>query len=217
MSAQYRGLRFAPVAARIRAFVALELPEAQRQALAAHLADCERRAPGHRWVAPDALHLTLRFLGHLEPEALDAVRRGLATVRGSPFRLGLDGQGTFGPRAAPRVVWLAVGEGLAACTALASAVEAACRAAGVGADPRGFRAHVTLARARTEGERLPVLPDLPRLAPWTVEDLVLYESRLQQQPRYVPLARYPLGAGSSLPLAESPSPLEGEGRGGGYG
>jgi 2'-5' RNA ligase len=51
---------------------------------------------------------------------------------------------------------------------------------------------VTLARARREGDRLPPLPDPPRLEPWTVEGFALYESRLRQQPRYVALERYPL-------------------------
>ena len=176
---------------RIRTFVALRLPDAQRDLLAAHLAACARLAPAYRWVEPDSLHLTLRFLGDVERDVLERVRRELAAVRSAPFRLALEGRGVFGPRTAPRVVWMAVGEGRDACAALASGVEAACRSAGLEADPRGFRPHVTLARA--EGERLPELPEPPALAAWTVEDLVLYESRLQQRPRYVPLEVYPLG------------------------
>jgi RNA 2',3'-cyclic 3'-phosphodiesterase len=193
-SAQYRRLGFATVAAGIRSFVAVDLPEAHRASLEAYLAECARRAPGHRWVEPDALHLTLRFLGHLEPAALEAVRGELGGVRAAPFRIALTGRGGFGPRAAPRVVWLGLREGVEATAELAAAVEAACRAAGLEPDPRPFRAHVTLARARTEGQRLPELPDPPDLLPWTVEEFVLYESRLRQRPRYVPLDRYPLVA-----------------------
>lgn len=189
---EYRPLRFLGVGERLRTFVALGLPEPHRTALAAHLHECARLAPSYRWVEPDSLHLTLRFLGHLEPEALEAVRRRLAGVRAAPFRLALDGRGSFGPRSAPRVVWLGVAEGVRPCAALAEAVEAACGAAGLEADPRGFRAHVTLARARSEGGRLDALPEPPPLPPWTVDEFVLYESRLRQQPRYVPLARYPL-------------------------
>jgi RNA 2',3'-cyclic 3'-phosphodiesterase len=180
------------VGERLRTFVALDLPAAHRSALAAHLRECARLAPSYRWVEPDALHLTLRFLGHLEPGVLDAVRGGLASVRAAPFRMALDGRGSFGPRSAPRVVWLGVADGVRACAALAEAVEAACSAAGLEADPRAFRAHVTLARARTEGERLGDLPEPPALAPWAVDEFVLYESRLRQQPRYVPLDRYRL-------------------------
>lgn len=176
-----------------RAFVALDLPAAQRAELAAHLAECARRATGHRWVEPESLHLTLRFLGHLDPEALARVRAELAGVRGAPFRLALGQPGGFGPRAAPRVVWIGVEEGVEECARLAAAVETACRAAGLDPEERPFRAHVTLARARSEGARLPALPPPPALAAWTAGELVLYESRLRQQPRYVPLERYRLG------------------------
>jgi len=138
------------------------------------------------------LHLTLRFLGSLEPAELDRVRARLRDVRRPAFRLGLDGRGVFGRRAAPRVLWLDVAEGRDTCASLAAAVEDACRSAGVPPEDRAFRAHVTLGRQRTEGERLPPLPDAPALAPWTVRDFVLYESRLYEEPRYVPLDRYPL-------------------------
>src|SRR5215471_7219188 len=138
----------------IRTFVALDLPEAHRETLAAHLAECARVAPAYHWVEPDALHLTLRFIGHQEPAVLDVVRRGLAAIRARPFRLALTGRGTFGPRASPRVVWLGAGEGLDRCTDLAAISDGACQAAGLEPDARGFRAHVTLARARREGQRL---------------------------------------------------------------
>jgi 2'-5' RNA ligase len=182
----------ATVAGRIRSFVALALPEPNLAALERHLAECAREASAYRWVEPDSLHLTLRFLGNLEPDALERVRDELSSVRGAPFPLALDGRGTFGPRAAPRVVWIGVGEGLEACAALAASVEAACERAGLEPEARPWRGHVTLARARTEGDRLPPLPAPPPLAPWTVEEFALYESRLRQQPRYIPLQRYAL-------------------------
>jgi 2'-5' RNA ligase len=185
----------ATVAGRIRSFVALALPEPNLAALERHLAECSREAPGYRWVEPDSLHLTLRFLGNLELGTLGRVRAELSEVRGAPFGVALDGRGTFGPRAAPRVVWIGVSAGLETCAALAGRVEDACGRAGLEPEPRPFRAHVTLARARTEGERLPPLPDPPQLAPWTVDDFALYESRLRQQPRYVVLQRYALAAG----------------------
>ena len=180
------------MAGRIRSFVALALPEQNLAALERHLADCAREAPGYRWVEPDSIHLTLRFLGNLEPAALERVRAELSSVGGAPFDLALDGRGTFGPRTTPRVVWIGVSAGLETCAALAGRIEAACQQAGLEPEPRQFRAHVTLARARAEGERLPALPDPPRLVPWTVEDFALYESRLRQQPRYVVLERYAL-------------------------
>src|SRR5262249_30444172 len=107
------------------------MPDAHREALARHLEDCGRLAPGFRWVEPDALHLTLRFLGSLEPDVLERVGSELREVRPRPFRLAIGGQGTFGPRRSPRVVWIGVTEGLEQCAALAASVEAACARAGL--------------------------------------------------------------------------------------
>ena len=56
----------------LRAFLALRLPEEQRRQLAAHVEECARRAPGYRWVPAENLHLTLRFLGPVEPDPFAA-------------------------------------------------------------------------------------------------------------------------------------------------
>ena len=178
---------------RVRAFLALPLPDEQRRLLAGHVEECARRAPGYRWVPADNLHLTLRFLGSVETSRLEELRRGLEGVRAPAFELGLDGRGTFGPRAAPRVVWLSVGRGREDCAKLAEEIEGACRAVGMESEARPFRAHVTLARARPAPSRLPELPAPPDLEPWTVGQFVLYESRLGgPSARYLELARFGL-------------------------
>ncbi|HZU16050.1 MAG TPA: RNA 2',3'-cyclic phosphodiesterase [Candidatus Dormibacteraeota bacterium] len=180
--------------ARLRVFVALPIPERQRQALAGHLAASAEAAPGYRWVEPEALHLTLRFLGWLETARLDRVRAELGRVRLGPFRLRLGGLGTFPGRGLPRVIWLGLVEGTEPCASLAAQVESACHAAGVPPETRPFRPHVTLARARDRCPRPPRLGDPPPLDPWTADEFILFESRLRPGvgPRYVPLERYPL-------------------------
>jgi 2'-5' RNA ligase len=178
----------------VRAFVALPLPERQRALLAAHLAVCRSAAPEFRWVPPESLHLTLRFLGHVEPIQLERLRQGLREVRGHPFDLALGGLSSFGGRRAVRVVWLGLHEGAPEAAALAQRVEAASQAAGLEAEARPFRGHVTLARARAaRGSPLPELPPPPHLAPWTATEFVLFESRLgRPAATYLPLERFPL-------------------------
>jgi 2'-5' RNA ligase len=179
----------------VRAFLALEVPEPQRGELAAHLERWREKTPGFRWVPPESLHLTLRFLGGVSPDVLDQLRSDLRRLSGRSFRLALDGVGTFGGHSAPRVVWVGLREGTEPAAELARRVEAVCEAAGLEPETRPFRGHVTLARARaSRGSPLPELPAPPALAPWTASEFVLYESRLgRPTATYIPLERFPLG------------------------
>jgi 2'-5' RNA ligase len=164
---------------RLRTFVALPIPEPHRELLRAHLGTCRTLAPGFRWVPAENLHLTLRFLGHVEVTRLDQLRLELSQLRSPAFTVALGGRGQFGPRSTPRVVWLAVSDGVSECAALAASIEAICRRLGFDEEARPFRSHVTLARALgRQPVRLPSLPDPPSLTPWTADRLALYESRL---------------------------------------
>jgi RNA 2',3'-cyclic 3'-phosphodiesterase len=182
---------------RVRAFLGLALPEDRRARLAAHVEECARLAPGYRWVPPNNLHLTLRFLGSLEQETLERLRGRLEGVRQPPYELELDGRGTFGPRTSPRVIWLGVKRGAEGCAILAAALEAASVAVGLKAEPQRFRPHVTVARARAEPGRLPELPEAPELEPWLVDGFVLYQSLLGREVIYRELRRYPLDGGET--------------------
>jgi len=192
----------------IRAFFALELGDgARRRAVA--LADAVRAAVGEedlRWVREESLHVTLRFLGQTDVARLgDLVREVGAATRGvERFALRLGAVGAFPSPRRPRVV--AVGlEPVAPLAALAAALERGVVAAGLPADPRPFRPHLTLARVR-RGRR-PRLPEPESLdavtasvtAPgeaWEVVETVLFRSDLTPGgARYSPLERIPIGAG----------------------
>ncbi len=141
------------------------------------------------------LHLTIRFCGHVDEPVLRSLRGRLGEVRQGPFELALGERGTFGGDRRVRVVWIGVADGAGALTELARQVEAACRAAGLPAEERPFRAHLTLARAGAGpgGARLPELPPAPSLPAWRAEEFVLYESRLGRGPAvYAPIERFPL-------------------------
>ena len=180
----------------IRAFFALPLPDAQRQALSGHLSECAARAPSFRWVSADNLHLTMRFLGRVDRDvALRVGRRLAAHVLPAP-RLELSGLGTFKRGRLVRVVWAGLRSGADAAAALAAVVESECAAAGIESEARPFAPHLTLARARErDGAALPDLPPMPGLEPWTAKELVLFQSHLSPRgARYEPLAGVRLGA-----------------------
>lgn len=163
----------------LRAFFGLPVPEEQREALGRHLAACASIAPGFRWVVPANLHLTVRFIGSVEPELVDGIAERLEAAGLRGFELELGDLGTFKRGRLVRVVWVGLRSGAQHAVELAARVEAECARAGLEPEARGFQPHLTLARARDrDGDVLPALPDAPRVEPWRAQELVLYQSRL---------------------------------------
>ena len=105
------------------------------------------------------LHVTLKFLGQIEPARVEPMAAAIGSVaaRTAPFELGVRGLGAFPAPARPRVVWVGL-EPAAPLAALATHVDAALGTLGVPRESRPFAAHVTLGRAR-EGRRNPALTD----------------------------------------------------------
>ena len=132
-----------------RLFLALPLPEAVRSTLAA----AAEPLPGVNWTRPEQLHLTLRFVGNLEPRQADAMREHLRAVRVAPFLLPIEGLGAFPPNRPPNVLWIGVGTGHPRLFQLRQRIDDAVLAAGVPLDVRTFHPHVTLARVTADGAK----------------------------------------------------------------
>jgi 2'-5' RNA ligase len=184
----------------VRAFVAVLLPEGVRAGLAAMVAQIRPDAPALAWVRADNLHLTLRFLGGVEPAALARVEEAMhvaATSVGTPFPIELGGLGSFPAAGPPRVVWAGVTVGGQGLAALHGALEAALVARGIPGEGRAFHPHVTLARARERrgGAHLAgLLGPGPRFGQMRVAALHLVRSELGPGgSRYSVLAEAPLG------------------------
>jgi len=175
----------------VRAFFGLPLPEAQRDLLGDYLSRCAELAPEFRWTPAPNLHLTMRFLGHVESSLAEGVAARLAEASPKAFDLQLGKIGTFKRGRLARVVWLGLTSGAEHVAALAANVEAECVRAGLEAEARRFNAHLTLARARArDGGPLPDLPPPPDLDPWRADELILYRSHLGRAGSvYEPLSR----------------------------
>ncbi len=110
----------------------------------------DRRAARTRikWVAPGGIHLTLRFLGHVADDRLEALAdRLLALSRQfSPFSLELSGLGVFPSARAPRVVWVGVRDPSGSLARLQAEVEDRVEAIALERETRPFSPHLTLAR-----------------------------------------------------------------------
>ena len=188
----------------MRLFIGIEIAPAvaaatlelivQLQAASARLAPRSRIT----WVTPDRLHVTVRFIGHVDDSRVDEIHDVLALPFSvDPFDLTIAGVGTFPPNGSPRVVWAGLGRGRDQLVALEATVSARLADAGVPREERPYKPHLTLARVRdAAGLRpAPLVGNLREVALGTtsVDAITLFESRLSPKgPAYVALARTPL-------------------------
>jgi 2'-5' RNA ligase len=188
----------------VRCFVAVDLPDDVRAALAEAQARLRGAAPRAdvRWTAAGAMHLTLEFLGEVSPETSQPVRAAVAAVAGgwAHLRLGCGGLGVFPGPSRPRVLWAGITGDLAGLGELAAGIERALEPLGFPPPRRPFRGHVTLGRVRSPRGLAPLLGALEggrdaTFGAWTAAEVVLYRSHLSPRgSRYEALARLPLGA-----------------------
>lgn len=160
-----------------RLFVSIELPDDVKLALARLSGD----VPGARWLEPDEMHLTVRFIGEVDGLVYDDVLAALDEVRVAPFELALRGVGHFPPRGEPRILWAGL-ERSDELRLLHDRVESALVRAGVEGERRKFSPHVTIARlkgtpSRAVGSFL-AMNGLFRATPFTVHEFHLYSSSL---------------------------------------
>jgi len=140
----------------VRLFVALEIPVAVRDNLAAQIKEL-RDLPAPladkrlRWVRPENLHVTLKFIGEVEAAKLDGIRSALTAIGlGAPVGLDFRGLGFFPAEEYPRVLWA----GLRASgnlPVLARDIDRALEGQGIARDERAFTPHLTLARFESRG------------------------------------------------------------------
>ena len=137
---------------KIRAFIAIELPAAARLALAQASQQLARQLPAGsvRWVKPERMHLTLRFLGDTAVTQLPALAAQLdeLAARHAPFNLRLDKLGCFPHCKRPRVIWAGLTGNVAALSTLKQDLDARLVSLGWEEEERPFQAHLTLGRVK---------------------------------------------------------------------
>ena len=135
----------------MRLFVALEIPSTVRERFATLInqlraLESKSSAKKPRWVRPENLHVTLKFIGHIDPALLDPIRATLAKVcSDGPVDLRFRGLGFFPNAKRPRVLWA----GTAASpnlSSLARDIDSSLAKLGIPAEGRAFTPHLTLAR-----------------------------------------------------------------------
>jgi len=129
----------------MRVFVALDVDDAIRARLEQFLDGVRGFAPEARWVRPESMHVTLKFIGEKTSDAVDGIKQTLSAFRVGGFEISFRGYGFFPTANAPRVFWIGIAAG-PPLAALAKLVDDAAAGLGVPLEEHAFSPHLTLAR-----------------------------------------------------------------------
>lgn len=188
---------------KLRSFLAFDVTEEMRGELARIIALLSAKTKDIRWIKPELMHCTLRFFGDVEEELLlgklsNVIEREVRHQ--APIHLLGRGIGVFPNWRYPRVLWAGIAGETESMMSLQAKLENAFEEFGFGKDPRVFRLHLTLGRAKSPIKHPETLMQLvEKLADrdfgeFTVSNLTLYKSVLTRDgPIYTPLKTFRLG------------------------
>jgi 2'-5' RNA ligase len=194
----------------MRIFIGIDLDPDVRVRIARFIEGIEGFAPDVRWVRPEALHITLKFIGEQPLERVEAITERLRRVESTGFEIQAGGYGFFPTAKAPRVFWIGIHAG-PQLAELAESIDVATAELGVPREDRPFSPHLTLARAgRGSGspkwrkgdgpnaifvvleKRLAAMADLD-FGKMTAREFILYQSQFSPAgSKYTKLQRFPM-------------------------
>lgn len=134
----------------MRCFIAIELPERVKSVLTGIEEELKKSKADVRWVEPNNIHLTLKFLGNVKEERIQKIIDAMERVCSSynSFNLEVRGVGMFPNSKSPRVLWVGI-ENNSILTALQAGIEKEMAKMGFKPEERGFKAHLTLGRFKS--------------------------------------------------------------------
>lgn len=172
----------------IRVFIAIELPPKARDELVSVQETLKRSGADVKWVEPENIHLSLRFIGDVGPDKTEEIKKQLTGVASASkaFELTMKGIGAFPDLGHPRVIWAGVDRGSAETARIADDLEVKLRAIGIAEEERKFHPHITLGRVRSgrNGDKLRELAETVGFEAGPIiktEYLTLFMSRLTPQ------------------------------------
>ena len=178
----------------MRLFVAIEIIPEIRGRIAEFVEQVKPLLAGARWVRPEGLHVTLKFLGNVADERSNSIEQALRTVQAPSLFLSVRSIGFFPNPRSPRVLWTGIEAG-PELTILAQTVDEALAPLGFEREKRAFNPHVTLSRFNNARVKIDVssIEQKASFGTMTATEFHLYESKLSPQgSRYNKLASFDL-------------------------
>jgi 2'-5' RNA ligase len=195
----------------MRLFVALDIDESIRERISRFVEGLHNFAPDARWMKPESMHVTLKFIGEQPDAAVGSVKQALSGITKNAIGISFRGYGFFPTAKSARVFWVGIEAGPELGT-LATAIDEKLSALEIAKEDRAFSPHLTLARgAGASGsprrsrqdrhnrtfhilqEKLAALPT-PEFGTMTPREFFLYQSQLSPKgSKYTKLARFALG------------------------
>jgi 2'-5' RNA ligase len=198
----------------IRSFIAIDLSQNSRRQIETVVRELRKSDAQVGWVRVEAIHLTLKFLGNVDPELIERIKPALAreASKTGPIRLEAAGCGAFPGVKSPRIIWVGLRGAIAPLVELARNVDEALVPLGFKPEERPFTPHLTIGRVKGRG-RLHALQEMLRAhagfaaEPFDAARIVLYKSVLRPDgARYTPLFETPL-SGNPATADDKPYPL----------
>lgn len=139
----------------IRVFLAVELPSDLREKLFSLQQQLKKTLPSINWVRPESIHLTLKFLGYVEPSLVSQLLSVLEPIgkKQTTFSINVQGLGVFPQIKHPRIFWIGLTGDTEALHDLVLEIEAALEPLGFPPEEKPYHPHLTLARIKRENAK----------------------------------------------------------------
>jgi len=185
----------------LRAFLAIELPGTIQKKIEEVQKDLKLSLADVRWVAPENIHLTLKFFGNIEESDIEPILEsiGKPARKTLPFSLKVGGIGGFPNLKNPRVIWMGLEDRMGILVNFQGQLEKESEKTGFQSEERSFHPHLTLGRMKSNRGRSELVGRMERLkeevfGDFQVEKVVLFKSDLTPVgPIYTPLREVRLG------------------------
>jgi 2'-5' RNA ligase len=130
----------------MRIFLTLDIADDVRGRIARFIEGVRGFAPDARWVRPESLHVTLKFIGERAADDVEQIRQAVRGIQADAVEINVRGCGFFPSAKAPRVFWVGIHPN-PKLFHLAAAVDEATASIGIAKEEHAFSPHLTLARA----------------------------------------------------------------------